>query len=90
VIVLLIILVVAAVGGMAAYVIMQYTGLGSTSPSPGSTPRLYGRDSRRESALSERVADASPGCLIAVLVTVGVWVTLWLVLLVLGLRVLTA
>jgi len=90
VIVLLIILVVAAVGGMAAYVIMQYTGMGSTSPSPGSTPHLYGRDSRRDSAFSERVADASPGCLIAVLVSVGVWVTLWLVLLVLGLRVLTA
>ncbi len=89
-IVLLIILIVAAVGGMAAYVIMQYTGLGSSAPSPGSAPYLSGRDSRRASGLSERIADASPGCLIAVLVTIGVWVTLWLVLLVLGLRLLTA
>jgi len=89
VIVLLIILVVAAVGGMAAYVILQYTGLGSTSPSPGNATYLSGRGSR-DSALSERIADASPGCLIAVLISVGVWVTLWLVLLVLGLRVLTA
>jgi len=90
VIVLLIILVVAAVGGMAAYVVLQYSGLGSTSPSPGSTPYLSGRDTRRDSALSERIADASPGCLIAILVTVGMWLTLWAILLILGLRVLTA
>ncbi|MGI8777380.1 MAG: hypothetical protein ACR2LJ_08340 [Acidimicrobiales bacterium] len=89
-IVLLIILVVAAVGGMAAYVIMQYSGLGSTSPSPGSAPYLSGPNSRRSSALSDRIADASPGCLIAVLVTVGMWLTLWAILLILGLRVLTA
>jgi hypothetical protein len=91
VIVLLIILVVAAVGGMAAYVIMQYSGVGSASSSPGGTPYLSGRgDTRRDSVLSERIADASPGCLIAVLVTVGMWLTLWAILLILGLRVLTA
>ena len=89
-IVLLIILVVGAVGGVAAYVIMQFTGLGSTAPSPGSTPYLSGRDSRRSSEWSERIADASPGCLISVVIAVCVWVVLWLVLLVLGLRVLTA
>ena len=89
-IVLLIILVVAAIGGIAAYVILQFSGFGSSAPSPGSTPRLSGGYGSRSSEWSERIADASPGCLLAVLVTIGVWVTLWMILLVLGLRVLTA
>jgi len=90
VIVLLVILVVAAVGGMAAYVIMQYSGVGSTSSSSGGTPYLSGRGSRSSGALSERIADAPSGCLIAVMAMIGVWVTLWMIVLVLGLRVLTA
>ncbi|MGI9023601.1 MAG: hypothetical protein ACR2HV_10310 [Acidimicrobiales bacterium] len=91
-IVLLIILVVAAIGGMAAYVIMQYSGFGGTaSPSQGtSVPYLSGRGTRSSGPLSERIADAPQGCLIAVMAAVGIWVTLWAVLLVLGLRVLTA
>ncbi len=90
-IVLLVILVVAAIGGMAAYVIMQYSGLGgSASTSSGSTPYLSTRGSRSSGPLSERIADTSPGCLITVMAVIGVWVTLWLIVLVLGLRVLTA
>lgn len=90
-IVLLIILVVAAVGGIAAYVVMQYSGLGgSTSGGSGGTPYISDRRGRSSGPLAERIADAPNGCLVAVLAAVGIWVALWLIVLVLGLRVLTA
>jgi hypothetical protein len=91
VIVVLVILVVAAIGGVGAYLAMQYSGttFGSSGDS-GARPFTSGWDDRRGGALAERIADAPSGCLVAVLVAVGVWVVLWAVVLVLGLRVLSA
>lgn len=88
-IVLLLILVVAAIGGVGAYLAMQYSGT-SFGSSAADRPFTSGWDDRRGGALTERIADAPSGCLIAVLVAVGVWVVLWTVVLVLGLRVLSA
>ncbi|MGI9032808.1 MAG: hypothetical protein ACR2HY_03815 [Acidimicrobiales bacterium] len=91
-IVLLVILVVAAIGGIAAYVVMQVSGTSLGSPSSGGGTQFTsgGWTDRRGGALAERIADAPSGCLIAVLIVVGVWVALWAVVLVLGLRVLSA
>jgi hypothetical protein len=90
VIVLLVILVVAAIGGVAAYVVMQYSGISAPggTASGGFTSGWSGE--RRGGSVSERIADAPSGCLVAVLVAAGVWITLWLVVLILGLRVFTA
>ena len=87
-IVLLIILVVATVGGVAAYVIMQFVGVDSRVPSTGGFNS--GFIERRGGNVAERIANAPSGCLVAVLIVAGVWIALWLVVLVLGLRVLTA
>ena len=88
-IVLLIILVVATAGGVAAYVVMQYAGVDSRVPS-GSGGFQSGFIERRGGNVAERIANAPSGCLVAVLIVAGVWIALWLVVLVLGLRVLTA
>lgn len=89
-IVLLVILLVAAVGGIAAYVVMQYTGL--SSPPGATSSRLSSgwTADRRGGALAERIADAPSGCLVAVIAVMVIWIAVWLVFLVLGLRVLTA
>lgn len=89
-IVLVIILIVAAVGGVAAYVVIQFTGL--SSPEGATSSRLSSgwTADRRGGALSERIADAPSGCLVAVLAVMVIWIAAWLVFLVLGLRVLTA
>ena len=39
--------------------------------------------------MAERIANTPSGCLVAVLIAAAVWIALWLVVLVLGLRVLT-
>ena len=89
-IVFLLILVVAAIGGVVAYVAMQYTGL-SSSGSGGDPSRGFTSGwADRGGSFSERVAGAPSGCLVAVLVAAGVWIAAWLVVLVLGLRVFTA
>ena len=88
-IVLLIILVVAAVGGVAAYVVMQYAGVDSRVPS-SSGGFQSGFIERRGGTVAERVANTPSGCLVAVMIAAGVWIALWLVVLILGLRVLTA
>lgn len=88
-IVLLIILVVAAVGGVAAYVVMQYAGIDSRVPST-SGGFHSGFIERRGGSVAERIANTPSGCLVAVLIGAGVWIALWLVVLILGLRVLTA
>ncbi|HEX2192387.1 MAG TPA: hypothetical protein VHH09_04275 [Acidimicrobiales bacterium] len=87
-IVLLIILVVAAVGGVAAYVAMQYAGVDSRVPSSGGFQS--GFIERRGGTVAERIANTPSGCLVAVLIAAGVWIALWLVVLILGLRVFTA
>lgn len=89
-IVLLIILIVAAIGGVAAYVVMEYTGL--SSPSGATSSRLSSGWSadRRGGALTERIADAPSGCLVAVIAVMVIWIAAWLVFLVIGLRVFTA
>lgn len=87
-IVLLIILVVATVGGVAAYVVMQYVGVESRVPS--SSGFHSGFIERRGGNVAERIANTPSGCLVAVLIAAGVWIALWLVVLVLGLRVLSA
>ncbi len=88
-IVLLIILVVAAVGGVAAYVVMQYAGMDSKVPS-GSGGFHSGFIERRGGSVAERIANTPSGCLVSVLIVAAVWIALWLVVLILGLRVLTA
>jgi hypothetical protein len=88
-IVLLIILVVAAVGGVAAYVVMQYAGVDTKVPST-SGGFHSGFIERRGGSVAERIANTPSGCLVAVLIAAGVWIALWLVVLILGLRVLTA
>lgn len=88
-IVLLIILVVAAVGGVAAYVVMQYAGVDSRVPS-ASSGFHSGFIERRGGTVAERIANTPSGCLVAVLVVAGVWIALWTVVLILGLRVFTA
>jgi len=90
-IILLIILVVAAIGGVGAYVAMQYASPSVGAPSGSGSPRYSGGwESHRGGALSERIADAPSGCLVAVILAVTIWVVLWAIVLVLGLRVLTA
>ena len=90
-IVLLIILVVAAVGGVAAYVVMQYAGVDSKVPTTSGTSGGFhsGFIERRGGSVAERIANTPSGCLVAVLIAAAVWIALWLVVLVLGLRVLT-
>ena len=88
-IVLVIILVVAAVGGVAAYVIMQYSGAGSISSGPSAGARTWTYD-RPGGRVAERIADAPSGCLVSVLVALGVWIVAWLVFLIVGFRVLTS
>lgn len=88
-IVLLIILVVAAVGGVAAYVVMQYAGMDSKVPST-SGGFHSGFIERRGGSVAERIANTPSGCLVSVLIAAAVWIALWLVVLILGLRVLTA
>jgi hypothetical protein len=88
VIVLLIILVVATAGGVAAYVVMQYVGVDSRVPSAGGFQS--GFIERQGGNVAERIANTPSGCLVAVLIAAGVWIALWLVVLILGLRVLTA
>ena len=88
-IVLLIILLVATVGGVAAYVVMQYAGVDSRVPST-SDAFHSGLIERRGGNVAERIANTPSGCLVAVLIAAGVWIALWLVVLILGLRVLTA
>lgn len=89
-IVLLIILIVATIGGVAAYVIMQYTGL--SSPEGVTSSRLSSgwTADRRGGPLAERIADAPSGCLVAIIAVMVIWIVAWLVVLVLGLSVLTA
>ncbi len=89
-IVLVIILVVAAVGGVAAYVIMQYSGVGSSLPSSSSSGARTWTYDRPGGTVAERIADAPSGCLVAVLVALAVWIVAWLVFLIVGFRVLTS
>ena len=88
-IVLLIILVVAAVGGVVAYVVMQYAGVDTRVPS-GSGGFQSGFLERRRGTVAERIANTPSGCLGAGLIVAAVWIALWLLVLMLGLRVLTA
>lgn len=92
--ILLIILVVAAVGGVAAYVIMQFTGVFGTGYDE---PRLRWSDRSGGGGggsgrifVPRRLEEVPQGCLVSVLVAMGVWILLWLVVLVIGLRVLLA
>jgi hypothetical protein len=99
VIILVIILVVAAVGGVAAYVIMQFTGVFGTS---SVEPRLRWTDRsstggggggsgvRDRVYVPRRLEEVPQGCLVAVLAAMALWILAWLVVLVIGLRVLLA
>lgn len=89
-IVLLIILIVATIGGVAAYVIMQYTGLSSPEGVTSSRLSPGWTADRRGGPLAERIADAPSGCLVAIIAVMVIWIVAWLVVLVLGLSVLTA
>ncbi len=90
-IVLLIILLVAAVGGVAAYVIMQFTGVFGTGRE---APQLRWSDRSDTSSgrfyVPRRLEEVPQGCLVAVVVAMGIWILLWLIVLVIGLRVLLA
>ncbi|HEX2272342.1 MAG TPA: hypothetical protein VHG90_00530 [Acidimicrobiales bacterium] len=89
-IVLVLILVVAAIGGVAAYVVMQYSGMDSSFPRGGSPAARTWTYDRRGGALADRIADTPSGCLVAVLVALAAWIVAWLVFLIVGFRVLTA
>ena len=89
-IVLVLILVIAAVGGVAAYVVMQYSGMDSSFPGRGSPAARTWTYDRRGGALADRIADTPSGCLVAVLVALAAWIVAWLVFLIVGFRVLTA
>ena len=92
-IVLLINLVVAAVGGVAVYLIMQYSGV---LPSIPEEPRIRtGADSGTSwrvggGSVPRRLEEVPQGCLVSVLVAMAIWILAWLVVLVVGLRVLLA
>ena len=89
-IVLLIILLVAAVGGVAAYVIMQFTGVFGTGHE---APQLRWSDRSDTSSgrfVPRRLEEVPQGCLVAVVAAMGIWIVLWLIVLVIGLRVLLA
>lgn len=89
-IVLVIILVIAAIGGVAAYVIMQFTGVFGTT---AEEPRLWrsgGASDERRFSMPRRLEEVPQGCLVSVLVAMAVWILAWLVVLIVGLRVLLA
>ncbi|MDQ4134411.1 MAG: hypothetical protein M3179_14695 [Actinomycetota bacterium] len=91
--VLLIILVIAAVGGVGAYVIMQFTGVFGTSydePRLRWSDRSGGGGGSGRVFVPRRLEEVPQGCLVSVLVAMGVWILLWLIVLVIGLRVLLA
>lgn len=89
-ILLIIVLMVAVVGGVIAYMIFQFTSVGSTFTSPG--PRLEPGTSRPRvrGSLVQRIEDAPQGCLWSAIVAMALWIGLWLIVLILGLRVLLA
>jgi hypothetical protein len=89
-IVLVVLLLVGVVGGVVAYIVFQYSGVGSRFP--GAEPRLEPGASRARvrGSLVQRVEDAPQGCLWGAIVAMGVWIGLWVIVLILGLRVLLA
>jgi hypothetical protein len=88
-ILLLVVLIVAVVGGVIAFVIFQFSGVGTALPS---APRLDPGASRARvhGSLVQRLEDAPQGCLWGAIAAMGVWIALWAVVLILGLRVLLA
>jgi hypothetical protein len=87
---LVLLLVVAVVGGVVVYLIFQFTNVGSVFPSGG--PRLEPGASRARvrGSLVQRLEDAPQGCLWSAIAAMVIWIGLWLVVLILGLRVLLA
>ncbi|HUQ62445.1 MAG TPA: hypothetical protein VM121_01670 [Acidimicrobiales bacterium] len=87
---LVIILIVAVIGGVIAYMVFQFTSVGAVSSSAG--PRLEPGASRARvrGSLVQRLEDAPQGCLWSAIIAMALWVGLWLVVLILGLRVLLA
>jgi hypothetical protein len=91
VIVLVVILVVAAVGAVAVYLIMQYTGVLQGVPSEPRIRTPYSDAySEPRTWVPRRLEEVPRGCLVSVLVAMAAWILLWLVVLVIGLRVLLA
>ncbi|HEX8769578.1 MAG TPA: hypothetical protein VF711_02280 [Acidimicrobiales bacterium] len=89
-ILLIVVLIVAIVGGVIAFVIFQFSGVGTALPSgaprldPGTNrPRVRG-------SLVERLEEAPQGCLWSAIAAMAVWIALWAMVLILGLRVLLA
>ncbi len=87
---LVIILIVAVIGGVVAYMAFQFTNVGSVSSS--AAPRLEpgAARARVRGSLVQRLEDAPQGCLWSAIVAMAIWIVLWLVVLILGLRVLLA
>lgn len=84
------VLLVAVVGGVVAYVVFQFSDIGSSLPSGG--PRLDPGASRArvQGSVVQRLEDAPQGCLWGAIAAMGIWIALWVVVLILGLRVLLA
>lgn len=87
---LLVLLLVGVVGGVVAYVIFQFSGVGSIFPQ--GEPRLSpGHDRPRvPGTLVQRLEDAPQGCLWSAIGLMVLWIVAWAVVLVVGLRVLLA
>jgi hypothetical protein len=89
-ILLLVVLIVAVVGGVVAFVVFQFSGVGTALPS--SAPRLDPGTNRARvrGSVVQRLEDAPQGCLWGAIAAMGIWIALWAVVLILGLRVLLA
>jgi hypothetical protein len=89
-ILLIVLLLVAVVGGVLAYVAFQFSGVGTALPS--AAPRFDpGTDRPRvRGSLVQRLEDAPQGCLWSAIAAMAIWIALWVVVLILGLRVLLA
>lgn len=89
-ILLIVLLLIAVVGGVVAYVIFQFSGIGTSLPT--GAPRLDpGTDRPRvRGSLVQRLEDAPQGCLWSAIAAMAIWIALWAVVLILGFRVLLA
>ena len=89
---LLILLLVGVVGGVITYVIFQFLGVGSVflRGAPRLDPGAPRSRPRSQGSLVQRLEDAPQGCLWGAIGAMAVWIGLWVVFLIVGLRVLLA
>jgi hypothetical protein len=86
--ILLLVPVLCAAVGLVLYGAMRATGAFGSLDSGGGSARSAPVRSEPV-GIRERISDLSPGCLIAVVATAGVWIVGWLIVLAVGLNLLT-